>query len=379
MSFLRNHMRHFVLPGIRTLAKADGKTVKDTQIKPWAPRLRPSSKCRHYEAGLLLAAVSSILRKGDSTLEVAERLCRTVGQPGYVDAVYELDSQNRVRDLGKHYEGVEGADVLHSFVLNSARSLKRLLKHPDAMAVYPGRDVWCWEVISRKVGLKTVYDPRVSRALIGAPELLERIYEGWGVADPRRMLVFDSGYAGSVPRAVGRAAKVGDVWMVMLSAKNKQEQIFPGHTGSRAKALACEYLAKYRTRAVVKNGEVVQYLADLEEFIKAALLSVWLWYHVSPRRLPSWGVHPRAKRGRPANVVAAGPNTIHIIGPPDWQNISVPAHLSSGLVLPPGFLPSSTHFGGSGTTTSTTGAASVLAGTNSAFSSFSSFSTSGGL
>ena len=83
--------------------------------------------------------------------------------------------------------------------------------------------------------------------------------------------------------------------MLLLSATVNERQIFRTHTGSRAKALAFEYLAKYQCSGKSRDGQPYQELASLEEFIKAALLTIWLWYHVSPQRLPSY----RAQKIKP--------------------------------------------------------------------------------
>jgi hypothetical protein len=287
MSWIKNHFRHFVVPGIRSLARADGRILTEQDIRPFDGRLRPSTKCQFAEAGLLYAAVSSVLRKSDPTREIALGLCRALGTPSESQFIYELDSAGRVKKLAEGYEGVEGADVLHSFVGSSVRRLKRRTRK-RATVVYPGRDVWCWEVLSRKVGLPSLYDSCVSRTVADNDQAIKQVVERWDVPDWARILLFDTGYQGTVPRAIGRAAGLERINMVMLSAMNDQEQIFPGHAKSRRKALACEYLAKYRRRGTTRDGSPYQELADLEEFIKAALLTVWLWHHVSPRRLPAW-------------------------------------------------------------------------------------------
>ena len=245
---------------------------------------------------MVYAAISSVLPKSHAVRGPALELCRAVGQPGDSALIYELDLggrglDNRVKQLGDGYDGVEGADVLHSFIVNSVKALKRRTKK-RATTIYPGRDVWCWEVVSRRLGLPSVYDSRVSRCVAETPALIKSLIAEWQVPDWRRTVLFDSGYAGTVPRAIGRAAGLDEMRVVMLSAVNPEEQVFPTHAKARKKALACEYLAKYRRRAVVRDGKVYQELADLDEFIKAALLTIWLWYHVSPARLPAWNDKP---------------------------------------------------------------------------------------
>jgi hypothetical protein len=344
MSWLRNHMRQFVVPGIRTIARADGRALTDTDIKPCDKVLRPSTKCEYVEAGLLLSLVSSILPKGNKTREVTIALCRTVGKKSDADAVYQLDlggrgCANRVKELGEGYDGVEGADVLHSFVTNSIKELKRRTRK-QATAIYPGRDVWCWEVMSKKQGMPSLYDSRVSRSVAGNQKAVKKLIEPWVVPDWQKTILFDTGHAGTVPRAIGLAAGVENPNVVMLSAIDNEEQIFRTHAKSRRKALACEYLAKYHKRATVQNDTPYQELADLEEFIKSALLTIWLWYHVSPARLPAWRdeVEPPKKSGiriAPASGLSvqttplwAASNT----STPIWVNASSVTSASSSVV-----------------------------------------------
>jgi hypothetical protein len=241
---------------------------------------------------MLLAVCSSILKKSNPTREVALGLCRQVGKVGDAEFVYELDLggrglADRVKNLGFGYQDVEGADVLHSFIANSIKELKRRTKK-QATAIYPGRDVWCWEVMSRRQGMPSLYDSKVSRSIATNPKAIKKVIEPWQIADWEKTVLFDTGHQGTVPRAIGEAAGVKNPNVIMLSAIDPEYQIFKTHAKSRKKALACEYLAKYRKRAVVRNDEAYQELADLEEFIKASLLTIWLWYHVSPARLPAW-------------------------------------------------------------------------------------------
>jgi len=316
-----------VIPGIRTLARADGKTVFERDIKPCDKQLRPSTKCKYPEVGMLYALVSSILKADNTTREVALGLCRQVGRGNDAKFVYELDlggrgSADRVKLLSEGYKGVEGADVLHSFIVNSVKELKaRTGKR--ATVIYPGRDVWCWEVLSRKLGMPSVYDPRVSRSVAGRQDLLKPIVEAWPIPNWNRTVLFDSGYAGTVPRAIGKAAGLEEMLVVMLSAQKEEEQIFPTHAKARRKALACEYLAKYRQRANLRDDGIHQPLAHLEEFIKAALLTIWLWYHVSPAKLPAWKDPPPAiPNFKKPSFTFGGANIVAPATPSQWTPVT---------------------------------------------------------
>jgi len=315
MSWLKKHVRQFVLPTIKTLAKRDGLETFDYDVKTFDGKLRPSQKCRFYETGLVYAACASVLRKNDPVREVALGLCQKVGLPGDNEFVYEFDSQNRVRDLGRHYRDADGADVLHSFLCNSLRALKQEVRDKDARVIYPGRDVWAFEVMSKRVGLLSVYDPRVSREIDGNEDIFKPIVKSWDIPDWRKALAFDSGYMGTVPRAIGRAAGIENINVLMMSAKDSKLQLFSGHTGSRAKALSLEYMAKYRKRCLLRQGQPHQPFASLEEFIKAALLTIWLWHHKSPRRLPSWqDAVPQKRNQRRSRFVNAGQGLFGLAG-----------------------------------------------------------------
>ena len=306
MSWIKNHFRHLVLPGVHTIARrgGDGCALLDEDIGPSNREVRPSQKCKYPEAGMLYAVASSVLPKGNTTREVALGLCRQLGQANDAEFVYELDlggrgMGDRVRQLGEGYDGVEGADVLHSFIMNSVKELKKRTQK-RAQAIYPGRDVWCWEVMSRRLGMPSHYDPKVSRSIATNEKAIKKVVEAWNIKDWDRTILFDTGHAGTVPRAIGKAAGLDKMLVLMLSAEKNEEQIFKTHAKSRKKALACEYLAKYWKRATVQDDAPYQELADLEEFIKAALLTIWLWYHVSPARLPSWKDEPAVPAFKPS-------------------------------------------------------------------------------
>ncbi len=311
MSWLRNHFRHFVIPGIQTIVRDRGRSdghLTDADIKQSGKRVRPSTKCKYVEAGMLYSLVSSILPRSNVTREIALGLCRQIGQGDDSEFVLELDlgrNSDRVRDRGRvaeladGYNDVSGPDVLHSFITNSVKTLKKRTNRQSTV-IYPGRDVWCWEVLSRKLGMPSLYDPRVSRDVARNEFVLKKVMADWSVPDWKKTVLFDSGYAGTVPKAIGRAAGLDESMnVVMLSAVKSEEQIFPTHAKARKKALACEYLAKYRKRTVIRNLEAVQELAGLEQFIKAALLTIWLWHHVSPARLPAWQDAPKKPWKRP--------------------------------------------------------------------------------
>jgi len=298
MSYLRNHMRHFVLPGIHTLARHGHRgPLTAVDIKPREKQVRPSTKCKYVEAGLLYSLVSSVLKKGDPTREIALGLCRQVGRAKDAEFVYAIDTRGGIKKLGEKYDGVEGSDVLHSMLCNSMRRLKRKMRRQGSLLL-PGRDVWCWEVMARKLTVPSTFDARVSRSVAWNQKALRTCIDDWQIQDWKDVLFFDTGFAGSIPKAIAQAEGLPNINMLLLSSGVNQHQIFRTHTGSRAKALAFEYLAKYFQSGTHRDGVPYQELNALDEFIKAALLTIWLWYHISPTRLPSY----RDKKLSPATL-----------------------------------------------------------------------------
>ena len=298
MSWLKNHLRHFVLPGIHTLARHQGSRsewgatgssgLTAADIKPRTKQIRPSQKCKYVEAGMLYALISSVLKKGNPTREVALGLCRQIGRAKDAEFVYAIDTRGSVKSLGERYDGVEGSDVLHSMLCNSMRRLKRQMRRKGSLLL-PGRDVWCWEVMARKLSVASTFDPRVSRGVAGNKKALRICIDEWKVESWDDVLFFDTGFSGSIPRAIARAEGLDEINMLLLSSADRKKQIFRTHTGSRAKALAFEYLAKYFISGRSRDDLPYQELNPLDEFIKASLLTIWLWYHISPTRLPSYG------------------------------------------------------------------------------------------
>jgi len=308
MSWLKNHLRHFVLPGIHTLSRANGKALTALDIKPRDKAIRPSTKCKFVEAGMLYSTIASVLRKNDPIREVALGLCRQVGRAKDAEFVYEIDGRGGIKGLGEGYDGVEGSDVLHSMLCNSMRRLKRQMRRKGSLLL-PGRDVWCWEVLAQKLTVQSTFDSRVSRSVARNPKAIKTCIETWQIKDWSDVLFFDTGFSGTIPRAIAHAEGLEEINMLLLSSYDSSKQIFRTHTGSRRKALAFEYLAKYFLSGTHRDGEPYQELSTLDEFIKSSLLTIWLWHHVSPTRLPAFRDKklPRSGKGKlTAGIATAG-------------------------------------------------------------------------
>jgi hypothetical protein len=286
VSWIRDHFTHFVVPTMRAMVRhKDGKPAP-RDVKPLDVIVRPAAACKYQESGLVYATISSMLPKQDARREPLLALCRTLDPAGFVGP-----------EAPKLGEGmtVSGADITHSIIWNSLRALKRHSRKLGGPMILPGRDVWPWEVISRRQHLRTIYDNRVSRSVAGVRPLLSGIAKEWPIADPEwdKSLVFDTGWNGSIHRLLCEATQKKPHSM-MLSAEThvRNAQLFPGHTGARAKAIAIERFPKYYERATVPDGkEIVQGFESFEEFVKTALLTIWLWHYVSPRHIAALREH----------------------------------------------------------------------------------------
>jgi len=245
-------------------------------LRPFDGITRPASCCQHEEAALIYATLTSVLSKKSPIRERALAICKTLDG--------ELVLGDRTRELGAQYNA-KGSEVLHSIVRNSLRSLRRRSERAEAdMLVLPGRDVWAWEVLARRRRLTTVFDPVVSRAVAGNEKALSAQVKNWPVPDWSKALMFDTGFAGSIHRAVSKVVQPAPQ-LLMLSASDymREKQLYPRHSGSRGKALAIEYIPKYWESGFVADGKPRQALAKLEEFVLAALTTIWLWHHQSKR------------------------------------------------------------------------------------------------
>lgn len=337
-SWLRNHVRHWVVPGLKLLAKNHRQDLQEsghyfktisiaadkgrpqpttqdlldiTTADDYKPiGLRPSKRCKRPEAGLVYAAVSSFYPRHPLLRARALEILRECDPKLWMDS-----SRLAYAESGSYNQ----ADVVHSIIKSSWRALKDIAD--GRTIILPGRDVWPWEILAQRDKYPTIYDPRISRlfcfaygkAVLGQTgarnKLLRKVcLEEWGV-DLSECIIFDTGFAGSIPAAIRGATRI-DVPHLMLSSEQSSlhnegrewTQIFPNHKGARSKVLCIEYFPKYQKSGTVMpaventgqpasdirkamGGDVqpVQYLNDPFEFIKAAALTIWMWHNQSPR------------------------------------------------------------------------------------------------
>ena len=123
----------------------------------------------------------------------------------------------------------------------------------------PGRDVWLVEVVAQVDGFRdTIFDPKISS------DVAHSYDPKWGsILMPKRYrdcYVLDTGYSGTVPRALGVPA-----WNLISGTK----AIAVGE-GSGELAATLEGVNKYWTRGKVRGGKVVQSLNPKTAFNYAA-------------------------------------------------------------------------------------------------------------
>jgi len=317
MSWLRNHLRHYTVPGIKAIIdahKKKGVPIKkavhsygssygygfnqdssDAQVSVTADMIGPPIGMRSSkdavcsEAGYVLAALESFGVINDLEPETIQAIKTLKTEFFITNSRYELTNSSKT-DVSKE-------DQIHNIIKKSFYSLRRIVeKDPLRRLVLTGRDVWLWEVMARKKNVPTIFDPRVSRKVASNIQF-DALVKTWHIDSST--IIFDTGFAGSIYDAICRSAsKVQNKDIkginLMLSTNCKDadgtsQQLYPNHKNARAKALAIEYLPKYQKSGTVKDGQIVQYLADLDEFVKAAALTIWFWHHESPKWIDQGG------------------------------------------------------------------------------------------
>ena len=157
----------------------------------------------------------------------------------------------------------------------------------------PGRDVFLFEVLARREGYPTIFIPEVSR--LTASHFRDR-------QDLKDCLLFDSGFSGSIPRAM----EIGS--FALASGVN---QVFRNMKGARSLVLKVEGLPKYWKRGFLKHEDgcedtrvwrsyseilkgkplhtchciptVAQELSSHEEFAAAAQVTIQIYTDNSPK------------------------------------------------------------------------------------------------
>jgi hypothetical protein len=170
----------------------------------------------------------------------------------------------------------------HTVIKNTWRAIKKNAQGKQILL--PGRDVFVWEILARRENYPTIFMPECSRQTVRHIAKTRL-----GLKSLQNVYLFDTGFAGSIPRALGTKS------FSLLSSNNLPNQkigvqVFPRLTFSRGLALKIEKSPKYweSGRLVNDYGEdgkdvVHQALSDPMEFILAARLTVEVYKNSSPR------------------------------------------------------------------------------------------------
>jgi hypothetical protein len=197
-----------------------------------------------------------------------------------------------------------------SVIKNMWRSVKREARRLNKPLLLAGRDVFIFEILAQREGFPTVFRPDISRLTVA------HIKE-----DYSKHFLFDTGFAGSIPRALKcqafqMASAAGVEYMGRLYRKHvplseDTKQIFPRMRGSRSLVLKIEGTPKYWRRAFYRDPNapvttdvgpndwyfyaapaptgkvdpitgIGQEFSPEEEFLKAALLTIEIYKDKSP-------------------------------------------------------------------------------------------------
>ena len=273
--------------------------------------LRPARSCFCEEVGLLKAALKSWTLSGHLVSGFRPRSGRVPMWDQLRDDQHlRFDGQPHIKPnspedvLIQHTLNKPGLkkpeshlkysefDLVHSIVKNSVKDLRRRLGRGNKVLLL-GRDVWLWEVLCKKYGVRTLFDPQISRAVAKEIQQTSKLKE-YDIQDGD--ILFDTGFAGSIYLALRRAIPDKDLKCVLLSvnphANASIKQQFPNYGLARNRALVIEYTPKYFESGYVRGGKVEQNFSNFREFIDSALLTAWAWHAESP----SWIPGPSSRR-----------------------------------------------------------------------------------
>jgi hypothetical protein len=159
-------------------------------------------------------------------------------------------------------------------IKNTWRSIKAQAKaNGSKQILLPGRDVFVFEILARRENYPTIFMPECSRVTV------RKIAPGYA-RDKKNVYLFDTGFAGSIPRNLGTP----NFGLLSHAERNSTKQIFPRLTFSRGLALKIEQTPKYWESGRIDSfGEVLQPWSTREVFIQAARLTIEIYKSSSPK------------------------------------------------------------------------------------------------
>lgn len=155
-------------------------------------------------------------------------------------------------------------------IKNTWRSVKRAAKGQTVLL--PGRDVFIFEVLARRENYPTLFVPECSRGTVR--EIAEQ-------CDYSNYFVFDTGFAGSIPRAL--RTKNYSLMSYSDLRNNVNVQTFPRLTWSRGLALKIELTPKYWESGRMVGKAVTQPIAQPHQFVRAARLTIEIYTNSAPK------------------------------------------------------------------------------------------------
>lgn len=158
-------------------------------------------------------------------------------------------------------------------IKNMWKSAKQASK--GKLLVLPGRDVQVFEILARREGFPTLFLPNCSRGTVSNMEV------------PDNSFIFDTGFIGSIPKKLGvtdflMASHSHQVHWLETSSNYDNKQVFPRLSLSRHLALKIESTPKYWNTARMLDGKIQQSYSPLEEFKRAAELTIAIYKDSSP-------------------------------------------------------------------------------------------------
>jgi hypothetical protein len=155
-------------------------------------------------------------------------------------------------------------------VKNHWRAIKRNAEGKQILL--PGRDVFIFEILARRENYPTIFMPECSRMTVHATTI------------PKNdVYLFDTGFAGSIPNNLG----IETFGLMSHRDRPSSKQVFPRLTLSRGLALKIESTPKYwESGRMSVTGTIRQPMANLQEFARAARLTIEVYTNSSPKFIP---------------------------------------------------------------------------------------------
>jgi len=291
MSWLRDHFYNFVYPAF--LVAVENPEASSDEVPEHGP-----CDVRPLPGEVLDPGLPSELAK----LKI---LCQRHSVPW---------NTNR-QTMASYLRGELHYDVLRRSLL-SAEAQRKI--HKCSRLLFAGRDVWTLEVLAQRRKIASVYIPEMSRLVVdhyspSRDQCIFSLLTKYGVNPSESFLMVDTGFVGSIVRAISRVIKRPIKFALMsqnpqrvsetelpplnsfsgntyfrgkqpFNANTLPNQLFPNRRRAREEVLGVEYLPKYFKTGTIREDRVVQYLSSPVDIVGAAVLTSDLWRGVKHRK-----------------------------------------------------------------------------------------------